>query len=291
MRHVLRPDIIRAIAAALLLLALPSMSEAAGESLGIASVPNLRDLGGHAAAEGSTVRMQLLYRSNQLSGISPADMERIAGLGLKAAYDLRTEEERRKRPDELPPGVEPVWLNVLADEDQAGPAELGKLLRDPKQANAALGGGRVEAMFAKSYRDFVTLPSARREYRKLFLGLADRSRLPALFHCTTGKDRTGWAAAALLTLLGVAREEVYADFLRSNDYILPLYGKPIDRFVAAGGDPSIPPAVLGVRRDYLEAAFDEMETRYGTIESYFAEGLGIDAAQQRALRDIYLARP
>jgi protein-tyrosine phosphatase len=279
-------------AAAALVLALPAAARAAaGESLGIASVPNLRDLGGHAAAGGNTVRAALVYRSNQLSGISPADMARIAALGLKVAYDLRTEEERRKRPDELPPTVEYVWLNVLADSDQAGPVLLEKLLRDPKEANAALGGGRIEAMFAQAYRDFVSLPSARREFRALFLGLADRSRLPAVFHCTTGKDRTGWAAAALLTLLGVPRDAVHEDFMRSNDYILPLYKKPIDGFIAAGGEPSIPAAVLGVKRAYLEAAFDEMEKRYGTIENYFTEGLGMDAAQQQALRDIYLASP
>ncbi len=58
---------------------------------------------------------------------------------------------------------------------------------------------------------------------------------------------------------------------------------------AAGGDPAIPVATLGVQADYLEAAFDEMEQRYGTIEQYFAERVGIDAAGQYALRAIYLA--
>ena len=67
-----------------------------------------------------------------------------------------------------------------------------------------------------------------------------------------------------------------------------LYQKVIDAFVEDGGDASIPPAILGVKKEYLEAAFDEMETKYGTIEKYFAEGLGIDAAQQKALRDLYL---
>jgi protein-tyrosine phosphatase len=134
------------------------------------------------------------------------------------------------------------------------------------------------------------LPSAKESFRKLFLALGDRGQLPALFHCTTGKDRTGWAAAAFLTLLGVPKETVMEDYLRSNDYILPMYQKVIDAFVAAKGDPSIPPAILGVKREYLEAAFAEMEATYGTIERYFSEGLGIDASQQKALRDIYLGR-
>ena len=50
----------------------------------------------------------------------------------------------------------------------------------------------------------------------------------------------------------------------------------------------IPIAILGVRREYLDAAFDEMEKNYGTIEKYFSEGLGIDAERQQALKELYL---
>ena len=217
--------------------------------------------------------------------------QRLAALGLRTAYDLRTAEEKDKRPDELPPGVDHVWLNVLADSPQAGPAQLEALMANPDVANEELGGGKVEAKFAQSYREFVSLPSAQREFGKLYLGLLDRERVPAVFHCTTGKDRTGWAAAALLTLLGVPEDQVYADYLRSNDYILPAYQHAIDAFVAAGGESEIPRAILGVKREYLDAAFDEMRTRYGTIDNYFAEALGIDAAKQEALRLMYLGNP
>ncbi len=177
-----------------------------GQNLGIASVANLRDIGGYTTRDGAIVRTKLLYRSNQLSRISPNDMKRIAALGLKNEYDLRTAEERAELPDELPPGVNNIWLNVLADSDQSAPAQLGKLLQKPLEANAALGGGKVEDMFEKGYRDFVSLPSARKAYRQLFVDLAKQGSVPALFHCTTGKDRTGWAAAALLALLGVPEQ-------------------------------------------------------------------------------------
>ncbi len=262
--------------------------ETPGQSLGIASVPNLRDLGGYKTSDGATVASGLVYRANQFSGISPDDMEKIAGLEIKNAYDLRTAEEREKRPDELPPGVNHVVVDVLADSPQAGPAQLEKLMEDPKTANAELGGGKVEALFQESYREFVSLPSAQREFGKMFLDLGDKEQLPAVFHCTTGKDRTGWAAAALLTLLGVPKDVVVEDYLKSNDYIIPAYRKVIDEFVAAGGEEEIPLAILGVKKEYLDAAFDEMETKYGTMENYFSEGLGIDAAKQEALRDLYL---
>ena len=259
-----------------------------GQSLGIESVPNLRDLGGYKTTDGATVASKLVYRSDQLCQISEKDMEKLANLGLKVEFDLRTAEERSANPDELPPGVKNVWLDVLADADEAGPATLQKLLEDPKAANAALGGGAVEALFQTAYRQIVSLPSAKDSFRKLFLALGDQEQLPALFHCTGGKDRTGWAAAAFLTLLGVPRETVMEDYLQSNEYTIPKNQKVIDAFVKGGGDPSIPLAIFGVKKEYLEAAFDEMETKYGTIEKYFSEGLGIDAQQQKALRDLYL---
>lgn len=259
-----------------------------GQSLGIQSVPNLRDVGGYVTSDGRTVVAGLAYRANQLSEISPDDMQKLSDLGLKNAYDLRTLAEREARPEELPSGVSYVWLDVLADAEESGAANLERLMKNPKQANEVLGDGKAEAAFMRGYRDFVSLSSARLEFRKLFLCLGDKNQLPAVFHCTTGKDRTGWATAALLTLLGVPREKVMEDFLRSNEYIIPKYKPVIDGFVEAGGDKAIPAAILGVKQEYLEAAFDEMETKYGTIENYFSEGLGISTARQQALRDLYL---
>jgi protein-tyrosine phosphatase len=209
-------------------------------------------------------------------------------LGIARDFDLRTADEREARPDEVPEGTEYVWLNVLEDAEEANPAVLERLMSNPGEANTALGGGQAEQGFVDSYRQFVSLPSARREFGALFEALADRDQLPALFHCTTGKDRTGWASAALLTLFDVPYDVVMEDYLRSNDYIIPAYQDVIDAFVAGGGEAEIPLAILGVKREYLEAAFDEMETTYGTIENYFSEGLGIDAAGQEALRAIYL---
>ncbi len=258
-------------------------------NLGIASVPNFRDVGGYMTADGSVVRRGVAYRSDQLNPITAGDMKKIAALNLKYDFDLRTAEERAAKPDELPAGVEYVWLDVLADANGVSAAEVQETLKDPKRANEALGGGKAAAAMVQSYREFITLPSANAAYHRLFVKLGEADQ-PSLFHCTTGKDRTGWAAAALLTLLGVPKEEVYEDYLRSNEYILPAYKTYIDRFVAGGGDPSIAHDILGVKAEYLQASFDEVKARYGSIESYFEKGLGIDAAGQRKLRDRFLQK-
>lgn len=159
---------------------------------------------------------------------------------------------------------------MLADAKSAAPAELAALLHESKKTNVALGNGKIGEVFIEGYREFISLQNARDSYRTFFTLLADNQKLPAVFHCTTGKDRTGWASAALLTLLGVPRETVMADFLRSNKYTLPQFKNAIDSFAAAGGDRDIPTAIFGVKAEYLNASFDEMEKQYGTIENYFA---------------------
>ncbi len=255
-----------------------------GLALGLAQVANLRDLGRYRTRDGATVVHGLAYRSDSFSPFDAAQLAALAQLGLRNVYDLRTEAEVRADPDQLPPGVAWHLLNVLADARTAAPAEIDALLRDPPRANLVLGGGRIEQQFLEGYREFVTLPSAIASYRVLFMALADDATGPAAFHCTTGKDRTGWAAAALLSLLGVQREVVMADYMRSNDYTLPKFARAIDHFVAAGGERSIAVAILGVQASYLEASFAAMEERYRTIEGYFTTALGLNEEWQAGLR-------
>jgi protein-tyrosine phosphatase len=86
-----------------------------GKSLGIVSIPNLRDMGGYKTTNGATVAGGLVYRANQLFNISVDDMRLLAKLNLKNAFDLRTSAERNTNPDELPVGVNNVWLDVFGD--------------------------------------------------------------------------------------------------------------------------------------------------------------------------------
>ncbi|MEZ4768270.1 MAG: tyrosine-protein phosphatase [Caldilineales bacterium] len=264
------------------------MSDNINQLPGIPSTPNLRDLGGHTTLDGRQTRSGLLYRSEQLGRIADAELSDLEKLGLKKIYDLRTAAERDLLADRLPPGAEAVVVDVLADEGQAGPAQLLHLLADPQQAHQQLGDGKAAQDFVASYRQLISLPSARAGFARMFSELADEANLPALFHCTTGKDRTGWAAAAMLTLCGVPQQAVMADYLASNDFILPEYQPMIDKYVAMGVEEEILLSILGVRREYLEAAFSEMRDRYDDIEGYFGEGLGIDAAGQRTLRERFV---
>jgi protein-tyrosine phosphatase len=235
------------------------------------------------------MRPGLLYRSDHIAELSPADTSALAGLGIKVVYDLRTDAERATQPGDRIPGARHVALDLMADDRQAGPAQLLRLLEHPRVAQSVLGDGRAAALFVDGYRSVVKLPSALAGLRKLYGGLAEEASLPALCHCTTGKDRTGWTCAALQTLLGVPYEVVMEDFLASNRYVVPKYRERIDGFAARGGNPALLEPVLGVRPEYLEAAFGEVRRTYGSIEGYFGEGLGLDARAQQALHDRFLA--
>jgi protein-tyrosine phosphatase len=89
-------------------------------------------------------------------------------------------------------------------------------------------------------------------------------------------------------LLGVSDEDVMRDYLLTNEQLMPVMQSVLDKFRAVGGDPKLLLPVVGVEADYLDAALDEMRAKFGTIEGYFANALGIDDATQQALRDAFV---
>jgi protein-tyrosine phosphatase len=245
---------------------------------------NLRDVGGHPVAGGGRVRAGLLYRSTDLGGLDGEGLGAVTRLGIRTVYDLRTADERKARPDRLPDGARLLVADVLADaaaEDR--PFHLMTMMRDVPTVTAALADGGAVRYFEARYREFVHLDSARRGYGAMFRDLAAAASRPGLVHCTTGKDRTGWAVAAFLLLLGVPEESVLADYLASNQATEALFAQELEALSARGGDPELLRPLIGVRASYLEAALAEVRERFGDADTYFGSGLGVDAAARRAL--------
>lgn len=260
----------------------------AGSVIDLDGAANCRDLGGWAVASGGTVRRGSVYRATELHGLTDDGFAQLASLGLRTVFDLRTTAERDAQPDRLPTGVRDVHLDVLADDPSnaaAGAADLPKLLADPAALGALFAQTSVVDLFAAAYRGVVSLPSAIVAYREMYTELADATQRPVLFHWTTGKDRTGWGAAALLSFLGVDHDDVVAEYLLTNTEILPFTQPMYDEFATAGGDPELLRPALGVDAAYLATAFEEMAARFGSIEDYFSRGLALDDATLDALRD------
>jgi len=259
-----------------------------GAVIPIPGVPNLRDLGGWPTGDGGSVRRGLVYRAAEPFTLEGEGRVEFAALGIRTVYDLRSAAECERKPDTVPDGAQRVLCDVMADSTHGAPVHVAKLLEDPTKADEMLAAGSSVFLFERGYRELVNLPSAHANYRTFFAGLADAANRPALFHCTTGKDRTGWAAATLLMLLGVSDDDVMHDYLLTNEELMPVMQTVLDRFAAAGGDPELLLPVVGVEADYLEAALDEMRSKYRTIDEYFACALGVDAAMQASLRDAFV---
>jgi protein-tyrosine phosphatase len=247
----------------------------ADRSLQLQSASNFRDIGGYRTLDGRWVRMGLAYRSNGLASLSAADVVRLQGLNLRLVCDLRLEQERVRLPDRFIPGARTVTADVAADSAH----RLTTVARVLAGANDAA----VMDFMKAAYSDFVHLPSARRGYAEVLRHLADPSNLPAVFHCTAGKDRTGWAQAVLLGLLRVPRELITEDFVLT------------DRFMSAGAidqvrrtfhieDLASARALIAADPTLLASAFDEVERRYGSFEHYVRDGLSLEPGTISALR-------
>jgi protein-tyrosine phosphatase len=261
---------------------------AAAPDLRIPTLPNLRDVGGHPTRDGGRVRTGLLFRSTDLSRLDDAGLADLERLGIRTIFDLRSIAERTGRPDRLPAGAEHVVVDVLADSAGLTPADMERVGPRGGGGAGALGGGRAERFFLDAYREFVELPSARAAYGRLFAEIARPARRPGLVHCTTGKDRTGWATATLLLFLGVPDHLVLDEYLRSGPPIGALFEPQLAAFEAVGGDRALLRPLVEVRGAYLEAGLAAMRDAYDTVERYLGDGLGVDAAARDALRQAFV---
>jgi protein-tyrosine phosphatase len=149
-------------------------------------------------------------------------------------------------------------------------------------------GGSAATMMAL-YRWFVTSPVARETFGTALRLVATPDALPLLYHCTAGKDRTGWLSAIILSALGVDRATIEADYLRTNDfnaagnaYVLSVLANRID-------DTSVLVPLLEARLAYLEAAFAQAEEAYGGMDGYLRDGLGFSDQARATLRATLLA--
>lgn len=251
----------------------------------VATRLNLRDLGGLATTDGRTVAMGKVFRSGQLVDLPEEQIAVVHGLGVRKVLDLRSSHERAAVPGLQLPGAEHVWLDVLGDAHATGPTRLGEVLRRPVEASALLGAGRADEIFCAAYRDMVSSPLARAAYGRLLRVLLDPGAGPVLFHCAAGKDRTGWAAALVLSALGVPSDAILADYLETNDGFLASYTSFVSTWAEKGGDPEVLLAVMSARPAYLLAALDETHSSYGGIEGYLVDGLGMGADVVERLRD------
>lgn len=259
----------------------------ADRSLHLAGAPNFRDVGGYRTEDGRWVRMGKVFRADALDELTDEELERVHALGIKLVCDLRTEPEREAHPDPDLGGEHEVF-DVAADAgDVAQVITEAILTGDAEAQQELLGDGRGAQLMIDGGDSMVRSDSARTAYRAMFDRLASADHLPTVFHCSGGKDRTGWASAALLTALGVPEDVVFADYLLSNDMLRASNEATLG---AVGGliDPELVEPVIGVREEYLRSSFDAVADEHGDFAAYLADGIDVDDAQLAALEELLL---
>lgn len=229
---------------------------------------NFRDAGGYRTADGHWVKMGEIYRSDALNLLTPDDLAKLQRLGIRTVFDLRMESERAKDPDRVPAGATHVVADVLE-----GTPTFTAMPKTPVEA---------AAMMVEGNRFMVSGDTAKAAYTSVFDGIADERRHGVLFHCTAGKDRTGWNNAALLTALGVPEETVMADYLASNTFRAAANEAMLSHLPAPQA--AVYKPLLDVRPEYLDASFTEVREEYGSFRSYLKQGLGIDAHELKDLK-------
>lgn len=268
------------------------MDEVEETAAGARSVPqiegavNFRDLGGYRTTDGRTVSPGLVYRSGMLGRLTDAGVGELAGLGLRLVLDFRTSAEATAWPDRLPEPAPRLLAQPVGDGDEATATMLGLVAsHDVARVEEALGGGRGEQLMIDSARALATDPVARAAWATALRELSDPGSLPALMHCTGGKDRTGIASAVLLLALRVPRETVMEDYLLSNLHTTRL----ADLATGLGLDLELIRPVTEVRRAYLGSALEEIDHRHGSLEGYLRDGLGLDQPTLERLRQNLLS--
>lgn len=255
------------------LFVLPTDSDQGGREIALEGAFNFRDLGGYHTAEGRRVREGLLYRSAFLQTLSDADLATLQGLGLRRIYDLRTPVEVAAMPDRVPPGIERVALPIHEHEPIT-------------RLTVMFNRHRLLELFARVYVE-VFIDQGAAVYGRLLRDLSQPENTPALIHCTAGKDRTGIAAALILSVLGVPREMVLADYLASNrhaGYWLREVEKQLVQARTRGVNPTQLWPMIASSPELINPALDHIETRYGGVEAYLLGPAGLSPEDIARLR-------
>ena len=232
---------------------------------------NFRDLGSYRTADGRLVRRGAVFRSAHLGGLTDEDRTALGTIGVRTIVDLRGVNEAA----ETPHRIEGVSCRIVGAHIEPG---VGDKIRGAVEDGTASPHLMMQFL-TDHYRDYPRRCAP--GFRTLFATLSDGEHRPLVFHCTAGKDRTGFASALLLTLLGVPWETVMEDYLRTNE----LWTGHIGRYPELDIDTRA--AIIEARTPYLEAAFEVVRGDFGTPEDFAEKALGIGAdLRERLKRDL-----
>lgn len=239
---------------------------------------NVRDLGGVSTSNGQQVKFGIVYRSDDLADLSALDLAELEKRSVRTVVDFRSSEEVEARPSRLPPGASVVSAPFARGDRTAGEVMeslvAGELTRE-----------HAHQMLLDSYRHIaeIGIPA----FTTLIRSIIHRS--PVLFHCAGGKDRTGVAAAVILSILGVDRDQIVEDYMLTNDRLTDQSSTFQLRLAEYPEESRDVLLALGLAKpEYIELALGVIDGEFGGIEAYAQNQLSLSLAEVDALRELLL---
>jgi protein-tyrosine phosphatase len=249
---------------------------------------NFRDLGGYPGAGGKHVRWGMIYRTAAMPMLTDADYRSVSRLGIHSIIDLRSVEERRIAPDGMPERTGALYLA----HDYPGSEIFSRI-----GGTAPAGGQSAVTSFYRTW-----LVSLAPQYRDIFQQLLRRDGAVS-YHCSAGQDRTGVATALVLSALGVPRDVILADYhlstverrpeneipkLQPGQYPGNIVADFYRKAQASGAPMKARPLYTPAGKPLLQDTFDEIDARWGSVDAYLDQVLGVDKAKIARLRALYL---
>ena len=264
---------------------LPAEQRDAHRLLNFEGISNFRDLGGYQTVDGRHVKWGQLYRAGNFAEASRSDLDNLAALNLATLIDFRSSAEKEEEPNRLP---EPanftvIDIPVLDEGNRNLFAEISERIEsddftdfDPNQIME-----QANRQFADEFTP---------QFRQFIHVVEDANGQPVLWHCTAGKDRTGFAAAILLRILGVPQALVIQDYMASREPALEARNRQMVMLRLFKGEETADKIseLLGVEEAWLAAAFEEIDATWGSFDNYVAQGLQLNATDIQKLRDTLL---
>lgn len=257
----------------------------AERKLVIADLDNFRDLGGLKTRDGRFVSWGRFYRSDALNDLLTSEFPYIEYLKINKVFDLRSDLEIAVAKDNLPTNVIYEHFPIFDDKNSGMLQGVQEKISD-----GLLTKSDAEELLMQANETFASHDA--KKFNTLLHQIMVLDNAPNIFHCTAGKDRTGYTAAIILAILKVDKQTILDEYEMTNFYTEAQIKKAMTGTLKQKGlDGSITPeaieVLLSVNKKYLEAAFDIIDKKYGGIDAYIKNQLGFSDAQRQEMIQKY----